>query len=131
MRTLALALILLAPAAAFATNAATPAPPPAPALHGVVADQTGAIVPGAEVDLVDPSGAVAGSFHSDEEGNFQVVAPHAGQYTLVVSEPGFETVKTPVVIATLKNNAGIVGGALIAHEKRSRDAVDRTGESIA
>ena len=99
MRTLALALILLAPAAAFATNATTPAPPPAPALHGVVADQTGAIVPGAEVDLVDPSGAVAGSFHSDEEGNFQVVAPHAGQYTLVVSEPGFETVKTPVVIA--------------------------------
>jgi hypothetical protein len=32
------------------------------------------------------------------------------------------TVKTPVVIATMKNNAGIVGGALIAHEKRSRDA---------
>ncbi len=43
----------------------------------------------------------------------------------------YVTVKTPVVIATLKNNAGIVGGALIAHEKRSRDAVDRTGESIA
>jgi polyphosphate glucokinase len=31
------------------------------------------------------------------------------------------TVKTPVVIATLKNNAGIVGGALIALEKRSRE----------
>jgi polyphosphate glucokinase len=43
----------------------------------------------------------------------------------------YVTVKTPVVIATLKNNAGIVGGALIAHEKRSRDAVDRTGEPIA
>ena len=40
------------------------------------------------------------------------------------------TVKTPVVIATLKNNAGIVGGALIAHEKRSRDAVRATGEPI-
>jgi polyphosphate glucokinase len=40
------------------------------------------------------------------------------------------TVKTPVVIATLKNNAGIVGGALIAHEKRSRDAVRVTGEPI-
>jgi polyphosphate glucokinase len=37
------------------------------------------------------------------------------------------TVKTPVVIATLKNNAGIVGGALIAHEKRSRDAVKSAG----
>jgi polyphosphate glucokinase len=43
----------------------------------------------------------------------------------------YVTVKTPVVIATLKNNAGIVGGALIAHEKRSRDAVDRAGEPIA
>jgi polyphosphate glucokinase len=43
----------------------------------------------------------------------------------------YVTVKTPVVIATLKNNAGIVGGALIAHEKRSREAVDRTGEPIS
>jgi len=41
------------------------------------------------------------------------------------------TVKTPVVVATLKNNAGIVGGALIAHEKRSREAVSRAGEPIA
>ena len=41
------------------------------------------------------------------------------------------TVKTPVVIATLKNNAGIVGGALIAHEKRSREAVHAAGEPIA
>jgi polyphosphate glucokinase len=43
----------------------------------------------------------------------------------------YVTVKTPVVIAALKNNAGIVGGALIAHEKRSREAVDRTGEPIS
>ena len=33
------------------------------------------------------------------------------------------TVKTPVAVATLKNNAGIVGGALIAHEKQSREAI--------
>jgi polyphosphate glucokinase len=41
------------------------------------------------------------------------------------------TVKTPVVIATLKNNAGIVGASLIAHEKRARDAVRNAGEPIA
>jgi hypothetical protein len=51
------------------------------------------------VDLVDPTGTVEGSFHSDAEGNFQVIAPHAGNYLLVVSEAGFETVKTPVIIA--------------------------------
>jgi len=99
MRSFALGLILLLPRAAFAANATSPGAPAAPAVHGVIADPTGAIVPGAEVDLVDPSGAVAGTIHSDGEGNFQLVAPHAGSFTLVVSEPGFETVSTPVVIA--------------------------------
>ncbi|MGA2514206.1 MAG: polyphosphate--glucose phosphotransferase [Candidatus Limnocylindrales bacterium] len=37
------------------------------------------------------------------------------------------TIKTPVVVATLKNNAGIVGGALLAHERRTRGAVAALG----
>jgi len=41
------------------------------------------------------------------------------------------TVKTPVVIATMKNNAGIVGAALVAHEKHSREAVFRAGEPFS
>ncbi|MGB8259005.1 MAG: TonB-dependent receptor, partial [Terracidiphilus sp.] len=68
-------------------------------MRGVIADPSGATVSGAEVDLLDPDGAVAGKVRSDGEGAFQLQAPHAGPYTLVVSEPGFETVKTPVVIA--------------------------------
>ncbi|MGD0890610.1 MAG: TonB-dependent receptor [Terracidiphilus sp.] len=100
MRSLALAVLLLTPCAALACNSTTPPPPSAPALHGTVADPTGAIVPGAEVDLVDPSGAVTGTYHSQDDGSFQVVAPHSGSYTLVVSEPGFETVRTPIVIGT-------------------------------
>ena len=43
----------------------------------------------------------------------------------------YVTVKTPVAIATLKNNAGIVGGALIAIDKRNREAMSGTGESIS
>jgi polyphosphate glucokinase len=43
----------------------------------------------------------------------------------------YVTVKTPVVIATLKNNAGIVGGALIAHERRARVAVGMSGEPFS
>ena len=83
---------------AFAADSTAPSKPSAPALRGVVADPTGAIVPGAQVDLVDPSGTVAGTNVSDGEGNFLLTAPHAGAYTLVVSEPGFETVRTPVEI---------------------------------
>jgi Carboxypeptidase regulatory-like domain/TonB dependent receptor len=99
MRSLALGLTLLLPSAAFAANATSAAAPSSPSVHGVVADPTGAIVPNAEVDLLDPSGAVSGTIHSDEEGNFQIAAPHAGNFTLVISEPGFDTVRTPVVIA--------------------------------
>jgi hypothetical protein len=84
--------------AAFAGTLTSPGAPGAPALSGVVADPTGAIVPGAEVDLLDTDGSVANSIHSDGEGNFQLTAPHAGSFTLVVSEPGFETVRTPVVV---------------------------------
>jgi polyphosphate glucokinase len=40
------------------------------------------------------------------------------------------TVKTPIAIATFRNNAGIVGGALIAHERRSRQAVRDSGEPV-
>src|ERR1017187_5529200 len=98
MRFLSFLLFLLASTAAFASSSAAPAPPP-PSMRGVVADPAGGVVPGAEVDLVDSTGTVAGSFHSDAEGNFQVVAPHPGNFTLVVSLPGFETVRTPVVIA--------------------------------
>jgi hypothetical protein len=97
--TLALLVVTIPSAVALAVCAPTPVRPAAPALHGMVADPTGASVPGAEVDLVDPNGTVEGSFHSDPEGNFQVIAPHVGNYLLVVSETGFETVKTPVVIA--------------------------------
>ena len=95
----ALFLITFTSAAALACTTTNSAQPSSPALHGVVSDQTGATVPGARIDLMDSAGALAGSFHSDGEGNFQVTAPRAGSYVLVVSEPGFGTVKTPVVIA--------------------------------
>ena len=105
-----IALILL-PLSAFATPGINPggslgngpANGPdgnkAPVVRGTVADPSGAIVPNAEVDLVDGTGAVAATLHSDGEGNFQLMAPALGEYTLVVSEAGFDTVKTVVKLA--------------------------------
>ena len=98
MRTVVLALFFLTPCVALACDNTTSQPPSAPALHGTVTDPSGAIVPGAEVDLVDANGATSGTYHSQGDGSFQVIAPHAGSYTLVISEPGFETVRTPVTI---------------------------------
>src|SRR5579862_9926821 len=100
MRFVAFILLFCASTSLFASNVSESSIPPAsPSVHGVVADPSGAIVPGAEIDLVDPSGAVASSGHSGGDGSFQLSAPHGGNYTLVVSEPGFETVHSPVVLA--------------------------------
>jgi hypothetical protein len=71
-------------------------PASAAVVRGTVADPSGAIVPNAEIDLVDGKGAVAATLHSDGEGNFQLAAPMLGDYTLIVSEAGFDTVKTVV-----------------------------------
>lgn len=67
-------------------------------VRGTVADPSGAIVPNAEINLVDENGAVAATIHSDGEGNFQLPAPAIGDYTLIVSEAGFDTVKTVVTL---------------------------------
>lgn len=100
MRSLALAILVSAPVAALAGNAMVQPPQPhGPTLRGIVADATGAIIPNAEIDLVDPSGVIDGKFQSGADGSFQVTAPHGGTYTLVVSEAGFKTVSTPVSIA--------------------------------
>ena len=99
MRLYLLVLLLAATQLARANDSSTSNPPSAPAVHGTVADSTGAIIPGAEIDVLDQSGAVDLVVHADGEGNFQLNPPHPGNYTLVISEPGFETVRTPLVIA--------------------------------
>ncbi|HEY2466398.1 MAG TPA: TonB-dependent receptor [Terracidiphilus sp.] len=100
LRFFALAVLLLSPAAIFALNNSTSPAKPAVAgtVQGVVADPTGAIVPNAEVDLVDADGSIAGTTKSGGDGNFQMAAPHTGTFTLIISEPGFETVHFPVTV---------------------------------
>lgn len=97
-RLFALAILTLACSVASASSFEGAQPPPPPII-GVVADPTGAIVPGAEITLLDEKGDPQGSFHSSGDGSFNIVPPHTGNFTLVISEPGFDTVKTPVVIA--------------------------------
>ena len=40
------------------------------------------------------------------------------------------TVKTPIALATFRNNAGIVGGALMAHERKLRAAARAAAEPV-
>jgi Carboxypeptidase regulatory-like domain/TonB dependent receptor len=109
LRFSALALLLLCPTAFFALDStSTSKPAPAATVQGVVADPTGAIVPNAEVELVNADGSLAGTTTSGGDGNFAMPAPHTGNFTLIISEPGFETVHLPV---TVKPNVVLVTAA--------------------
>ncbi|HWE83661.1 MAG TPA: TonB-dependent receptor [Terracidiphilus sp.] len=106
MYRLAVLVLLFMPAGLIASTGASAPPAPA-AITGVVADPTGAIVPNAEIDLLESNGSVAGSFRSSGDGSFMVTPPHAGSFTLVVSEPGFQTIKTAVTIAPSLSAAAV------------------------
>jgi len=61
------------------------------AITGSVADSTGAIIPGAQVELLDAAGAVVTTTVTDGAGNFRVRAPRPADYTVSVTMNGFET----------------------------------------
>ena len=96
-------LVLAAPVFAVSPASVSPAPAahsPLPAFTGTVADSTGAIVPGATVELIAPDGSVAAEGVSDSSGAFQLQPPHAGGFTITVTSPGFEPLTQKVQTGT-------------------------------
>jgi hypothetical protein len=63
---------------------------------GTVTDSTGAIIPGAQVKLLAADGTSAAAAATDTSGNFRLQPPHAGDYTLNVSLPGFQQSTQPL-----------------------------------
>ena len=76
---------------AFVSSAASGAPAFAAAVSGNVADATGALIPGAQVQLSDVQGKVVKSVTSDAGGDFSLPSVSPGDYTLTVSLSGFQT----------------------------------------
>jgi len=82
-RLLVLMMLALLVSVGFAQTA-TPA-----RVSGIVRDPTGALIPGATVQLARVGGGVVGSVITDGGGHFQFAQPVAGAYHLVVVRPGF------------------------------------------
>ena len=68
------------------------------ALTGTVHDPTGAIIPGARVELERPDGSILESAPTDNAGHFQLPQPAPGDYTLVLDLPGFSFAPKPLHI---------------------------------
>jgi hypothetical protein len=60
-------------------------------LSGVVTDQTGAVVPNAEVQLLNADGTVAATARTDNQGHYQFTDLPAGTYKAQYSMNGFRT----------------------------------------
>jgi hypothetical protein len=69
-------------------------------LSGTVVDTSGAVIVGATVLVRGADGPVQRTIQSDSNGSFVISGFPAGNYLLVVSNPGFETKEVPVIIGT-------------------------------
>ncbi len=71
-----------------------------PQLSGSVVDTTGAVIAGASVQVRSTNGVVQRTAQSGTNGSFLLSGLAAGNYRLVVSNPGFETKDILVAIGT-------------------------------
>jgi hypothetical protein len=90
----AIFLLLLAPSVIFAQGTTQ--------LSGTVVDTFGAVIVGATVQVRSANGPIQKTIQSDANGSFIVHGLPAGNYRLVVSDPGFESKETPITIGITK-----------------------------
>jgi hypothetical protein len=93
-------------------------------LSGTVVDTSGAVIAGATVQLRSANGTVQATTQSDTNGSFIISGTisglTAGNYRLVVSNPGFETKEIPVTIGTTEAGpaAHLSGRELGEHHRK-------------
>jgi hypothetical protein len=79
-------------------SSATAQRPAGVVVSGTVADQTGAVLPSAQVELRSPAGQVLQTATTDTDGQFRFPAVANGRYTLVATFEGFQPTTTQVTV---------------------------------
>src|SRR5271170_2296145 len=69
-------------------------------LSGTVVDTSGAVLAGATVQVRNANGTVQMTTQTDANGSFIISGFPAGNYRLVISNPGLERKEIPVTIGT-------------------------------
>ncbi len=94
-------------------------------VSGTVSDSSGAVIAGATVQVRSADGTVQRTTRTDKDGAFMISGLQAGDYRLVVSNPGFETKEIPVTVATSETPTPLrialaVGGVSTTVEVKER-----------
>jgi hypothetical protein len=82
--------------------------PANPPVSGTVRDQTGAVLPGARVELVDTSGTTVRSGVTDGAGNYSFDAVPPGTYDVAAEFEGFRRASTRIRVTAGRVSAGHV-----------------------
>ena len=67
-------------------------------IRGTVTDGTGAVVPKAQIEVVDVGTNIILKFESDEQGSFEAVGLRSGTYKVRATMPGFNTAEIQDVV---------------------------------
>ncbi len=114
---LALAFTVSSATHAFAAAEAPIATAPANgvgSIAGTVSDSSGAIIPGAHVELDDATGTAAATATSDGAGNFKLRPAQQGDYTLTVTMGGFRNSSQHVHVGATSSSALAISLAIAA-----------------
>ena len=76
--------------ASLAAHAQSPAPQSTATIHGHIADQTGALIPGAKVTITTPDGKAVSNATADASGAYYISGLPAGSYIVNATFSGFE-----------------------------------------
>jgi outer membrane receptor protein involved in Fe transport len=76
-------------------------------LSGTVVDSSDAVIAGATVQVRSANGNLQTTAQSDRNGSFIISGLSAGNYLLVLSNPGFETKEMPVTIGNTEAQASL------------------------
>ena len=92
---IALAILLVASAALHSQASASVSA--TASLHGHISDPTGALIPGAQVDITTLSGTAVGSTKADASGAYELRNLAPGSYIVHVSFDGFAPFQSPTI----------------------------------
>jgi hypothetical protein len=104
---------------------------PAGVLHGVVTDESGALVPGAKVTVSNASGPVK-SATAGNDGTYSVNGLDAGAYTVQASAPGLQQLKpAPVNLRGGTQTATLDLQLTVAAEKQEVTVQENAGPAVS
>lgn len=97
-------------------------------ITGTVTDSTGAVVPGAQIEVTNEATGALTRAASTESGNFAVTALQPGSYTVRVTAPGFATSLRHKVLVDVATNSAV---AVVLAAGQTSQTVQVTAPEVA